>query len=125
MSHTPYVQSRLAEAQRLRTIASQISGYVDRQYGAFGYVNTSEADSLRRQAQDIEASVLIPVRQLPNFSFHVRDCTAALHAAERARVMASVGPRLRAALEDIARMGQPGCHSCSLWPPKPINRTNA
>lgn len=121
MSHTPYVQSRLTEAQHLRTLASQISGYVDRRYGAFGHVNTSEADSLRRQALDIEASVLIPFKQIPVFDFSVWDCTHALNASQRARALTNPNPRLRAAAEAIYGGGL----TSSLWPPLPIHRPRA
>lgn len=124
MSHTPFAQSRLAEAQRLKRQASELDRGIDRRHGAFGYEAGSEGESLREQARQIEASVLIPFQHIPNFNFHVRDCSAALNAAERIRVLAGVGPRMRVALEEIAAMGKPGSYdSCSLWPPKPTNHS--
>lgn len=127
MSHTIYAQSRLAEAARLRQLAAELDKGIDRRHGAFGFESTSEAAALRQQARDIEAAVVIPVRQIPNFPFHVRDCTAAWHERERIRILAGAAPRIRQALEDIDALRQPGRFgaACSLWPPKPIYRPHA
>lgn len=69
---------------------------------------------LLAQAVKLEASLRIPAVTVP--AIDLKACTRAAIQVERAKVLATVSPRLRAALEHI----QSGRLHCSLNPNAPL-----
>lgn len=102
MSHTLHAQSRLAEAARLRQLATELDKGIDRRYGLFGYEAGSQSEALRARARQIEASVVIPVRQLPVID--IEACDAIARDETRRRFMTEAAPRMVDAFLDIERV---------------------
>lgn len=106
--HTERVRAVLEQAAELRARAAEISkGIADRRWGMNGYVNAdNDVSALVRQADTLEASVVIKVKTLPGFEFRLSDCMRAKVAADRQRTLnnPATPQKLREALAAIIEM---------------------